>query len=53
MAVIISDLVDELEEAEDDLDLAEEFVNRIANVPTMEDLQRDDGADTALGSKDK
>ncbi|PNH12373.1 hypothetical protein TSOC_000669, partial [Tetrabaena socialis] len=41
---IISDLVDELEEAEDDLDLAEEYVSRIANVPTMEDLQADDPA---------
>lgn len=44
-AVIISDLVDELEEAEDDLDLAEEYVSRIANVPTMADLTgMDDGA---------
>ncbi len=46
-ADIISDLVDELEEAEDDLDLAEEYVSRIANVPTMADLT---GADEGAGA---
>lgn len=45
--VLIDDLVDVLEEAEDDLDMAEEYVSRMANVPTMADLEKNDSAPPA------
>ncbi len=40
-AVVIDELVDQLEEAEEDLDLAEEYVSRISAAPTMQDLASD------------
>lgn len=38
VAVIITDLVTDLEEAEDDLDIADEFFNKIQDSPTMKEL---------------
>lgn len=41
--MIITDLVEELEEAEDDLDLAEEYVTRITDAPSLAELQGQEG----------
>jgi hypothetical protein len=49
-AVIITDLVEELEEAEDDLDLAEAYVSRISGAPTLDDIMP---ADPQPGQQDQ